>query len=166
MNKKIRCCLFSIVWQQIFFISYVVFMQSVSHVRLSATPWIAHLASLSFTISQSLLKLMSVELVMLSNHLSSVISFSFCPQSFPASGSFPMSWLFTSDGQSVGNSASVLPMNIHGWFPLGLTGLISLQSTGISRVFSSTTIRNHQFFSPQPSLRSSSQHLHMTIGKM
>ena len=69
MNKKIRCCLFSIVWQQIFFISYVVFIQSVSHVQLSATPWIARLASLSFTFSQSLLKLMSVELVMLSNHL-------------------------------------------------------------------------------------------------
>ena len=97
---------------------------------------------------------------------SSVISFSFCPQSLPATGSFPMSWLFTSDGQSVGNSASVLPMNIHGWFPLGLTGLISLQSTGISRVFSSTTIRNHQFSGAQPTLRFSSQHLHMTIGKM
>ena len=87
---------------------------------------------------------------------SSVISFSFCPQSFPASGSFPMSWLFTSDGHSFGNSASVRPMNIHSWFPLGLTGLISLQSTGISRVFSSTTIQNLQFFGAQPSLWSSS----------
>ena len=66
----------------------------------------------------------------------------FCPQSFPASGSFPMSQLFTSDGWSIGASASVLvlPMNIQGWFPLGLTGLSSLQSKGLSRVFSSTTV--------------------------
>ena len=65
-----------------------------------------------------------------------------CPQSFPASGSFPMSQLFTSSGQSIGASASasILPKNIHGWFPLSLTGLISLQSEGFSRVFSSTTI--------------------------
>ena len=70
-------------------------------------------------------------------------------QSFSASGSFPMSWLFMSDDQSFGASASasVLPMNIQGWFPLGLTGLISLLSKGLSRVFSSTTVRKHQFFS-------------------
>ena len=67
---------------------------------------------------------------------SSVISFSSCLQSFPASGSFPISQLFTSGGQSIGASASVLPMNIQDWFPLGLTGLISLQSKGLSRVFS------------------------------
>ena len=78
-----------------------------------------------------------------------VVPFSFCTQSFPASGSFPVSWLFTSGGQSTGVSAlaSVLPMNIQGWFPLGLTGLISLQSKGLSRVFSSTTIWKHQCFS-------------------
>ena len=89
---------------------------------------------------------------------SSATLFSFFPQSFPASGSFPMTQLFTSDGQSIGASASlsVLPMNIQGWFPLGLTGLISLQSRGLSRVFSSTMIQNHQFFGVQPSLWSNS----------
>ena len=72
----------------------------------------------------------------------------FCLQSFPASGSFPMSQLFTSTGQSIGvsASASVLPMNIQGWFLLRLTGLISLLSKGLSRVFSSTTVQRHQFF--------------------
>ena len=84
---------------------------------------------------------------------SSVSPFSSCPQSFPASGCFPMSWL-SSGGQSIGasSSASVLPMNIQGWFPLGLTGLISLQSKGLCRIFSSTTIQKHPFFSAQPSL--------------
>ena len=84
-----------------------------------------------------------------------------CPQSFPASGSFPISWLFASGGQSIGASAlaSVFPMNIQGWLPLGLSGLISLQSKGLSRVFSNTTVRNHQFFSAQPSLWYSS-HIH------
>ena len=79
---------------------------------------------------------------------SSVTSFSSCPQSFPALGSCPISWLFISGSQSIGASASasVLPVNIHGWFPLGLTGLISLPSKGLLRVFSSTTIRKHQFF--------------------
>ena len=72
--------------------------------------------------------------------------FSFCLLSFPASGSFPMSRLFTSGGQSIGISAAVLLMNIQGWFPLGLTGLISLLSKGLSRVFSSTTVWKHQFF--------------------
>ena len=82
---------------------------------------------------------------------SSVVPFFSCPQSFPASGSFQMSQLFISGGQSIGvsASASVLPMNIEGWFPLGLTGLISLQSKGLSRVFSNTTV---QFFSAQLSL--------------
>ena len=74
----------------------------------------------------------------------SVTIFYFCCQSFPASGSFPMSWLFTSGGQSIGASASAL--NIQGWFPLGLTGLISFQPKGLSGVFPSTTIRQHQFF--------------------
>ena len=67
---------------------------------------------------------------------SSVVPFSSCPQSFPASGSFPMIWLFTLGGQNIGTSASVLPMNIQGWFPLGLIGFISLLSKGLSRVFS------------------------------
>ena len=89
---------------------------------------------------------------------SSSVPFSFCLQSFSASGSFPMSWLFPSSGQSNGASASasVLPMNIQGWFPLGLTRLISLWSKGVSRVFSSTTIQEHQFFSAQSSLWSNS----------
>ena len=81
-----------------------------------------------------------------------------CPQSFPASGSFPMSWLFASGSQRIGASASVSvpPTNTQGWFPLGLTGWISLQSKGLSRVFSSSTIQKHQFFSAQPSLWSNS----------
>ena len=79
--------------------------------------------------------------------LSTVAPFSSLPQSFSASGSFPMTQLFVSHGQSVGasTSASVFPINIQGWFPLWLTGLISLLSKGLSRVFSNTTIRNHQF---------------------
>ena len=95
---------------------------------------------------------------------SSAAPVSFWLQSFPASGSFPVSWLFTSGGQSTGasTSASVLPMNIHGWFPLGLTGLIFLQSKGLSRVFSSTTIQKHQFFITQPSLWSNS-HISMIV---
>ena len=81
--------------------------------------------------------------------LSSVIPFSSCPQSFPASGSFPMSQLFASGGQSIGISASisVLPMNTQDWSPLGYTGWISLQSKGLSRVFSNTMVQKHQFFS-------------------
>ena len=92
---------------------------------------------------------------------SSVISFSSCLQSFPASGSFLMSQLFSSDSQSIGasTSASVLLMNIQDWFPLRLTGLISLQSKGLSRVFSNITIQKHQFFSAQLSLWSNS-HIH------
>ena len=83
-----------------------------------------------------------------------VIPFSSCPQSFPASGSFQMSQLFISSGQSVGVSAStsVLPMNIQDWSPLGRTGWNSLQSKGLSRVFSNTTVQKHQFFSTQLSL--------------
>ena len=85
---------------------------------------------------------------------SSVVSFSSCPQSFSASGSFPMSQLFVSGGQSIGvtASASVLPVNIQDWFPLGWTGWISLQSKRLSKVFSNTTVQNHQFFSAQLSL--------------
>ena len=84
--------------------------------------------------------------------------FSFCLQSFPASGSFPMSQLFASDGQSIGvsASASVLPMNTQSWFPLWLTSLISLESKGLTRVFSSTTIQKHQFFCDLLSLLSNS----------
>ena len=92
---------------------------------------------------------------------SSVVPFSSCPQSLPATGSFPLSWLFTSGGQSIGAlaSASVLPMNSRDWFPLGCTGWISLQSKGLSRVFSNTTVQKPQFFSAQLSLESNS-HTH------
>ena len=84
----------------------------------------------------------------------SVTPFSSCPQSFPASGSLPMSQLFALGDQSIGASAlvSVLPVIIQGWFPLGLTGLISILPKGLSRVFSSTTVWKHQFFNTQPSL--------------
>ena len=92
------------------------------------------------------------------NISASVVHFSSCLQSFLASGSFQMSWLFKAVGQTTGASAlaSVFPMNIQGWFPLGLTGLISWLSKGLSRVFSNTTIQKHQFFSAQPSLWSNS----------
>ena len=82
---------------------------------------------------------------------SSIVPFSSCPQSLPASGSFPMSRLFTWGGQSirVSASASVLPMNIQDWSPIGLTGWISLQSKGLSRVFSNTTVQKHQLFGAQ-----------------
>ena len=92
---------------------------------------------------------------------SSLIPFSSCPQSFPASGSFPMSQLFASGGQRIGvsASASVLPMNTQDWSLLGWTGWISLQSKGLSRVFSNTTIQKHQFFGIQPSSQSNS-HIH------
>ena len=89
---------------------------------------------------------------------SSVTPFFSCLQSFPASGSFLMSWLFASGGRNIGASAStsVLPMNIQGWFSLGLTDLISLLSNGLLGVFSSTTVQKHQFFSTQSSLWSNS----------
>ena len=95
------------------------------------------------------------------NMSSSVAPFSSCPQSFLAKGSFPISQLFSSGGQSIGDSASasVLPVNIQDWFPLGSTGLISLQSKGLSRVFSSTITWKHQFFCAQPPLWSNS-HIH------
>ena len=92
---------------------------------------------------------------------SSVIPFSSCLQSFPASGSFLRSQFFTSGGQSIAASASalVLPMNIQGWFPLGLTGLISLQSKGFLRVSSTTTVQKNKFFSAQLSLWSNSHYV-------
>ena len=90
--------------------------------------------------------------------LSSVAASSSCSQSFPASRSFPVSWLFPSGDQSIGASAlvSVISMNIQDWVPLGLTALISLQSKGLSKVFSSTRVQKHQSFSAQPSLWSNS----------
>ena len=113
------------------------------------------------TISWSLLKLMSFESVMPSNHL---IPFSSCTQSFPASGSFLMSRLLPSGGQNIEDSAAVPPVNIQGWFLLGLTGLNSLLSKGLSRVFSSTSLKasillHLAFFMVQVS------HPYVTIGK-
>ena len=98
--------------------------------------------------SRSLLKLMSIESVMSSNHLIFCCPLLLPPSIFPASESFQMSEFFSSGGQSIGVSASalVLPMNIQDWFPLGWTALISLQSKGLSRVLSNTTVQNHQFF--------------------
>ena len=113
-------------------------VQSLSHVRLFVTPWTAACqASLSSTSSQSLLKLMSIESVMLSNHLILCDPVSSHLQSFPASQSFPVSQSFASCGQSieVSASASALPVNIQDWFPLGWTGLISLQSKGLKSLF-------------------------------
>ena len=136
-------------------------VQSLSCVQLFATPWTeVHQASLSFTIS----KFAQTHVHWVGDAIQPshplLPPFSSCLQSFPASGSFPRSRLFASGGQSFGASAaaSVLPMNIQGWFPLGLTHLISLLSKGVSKVFSSTTIKKHWFFNAQPSLWSNSNH--------
>ena len=137
-------------------------VQSLSHVQLFATLWItARQASLSITNSRSLLKLMPIESVMTSSHLILCLPFSSCPQSLPASGSFTVSQLFTWGGQSIGvsASASVLPMNTQDWSPLEWTGWISLQSKGLSRVFSNTIVQKYQFFSTQLSSQSNS-HIH------
>ena len=135
--------------------SSVSLVQSLSRIRLFATPWtVAHKSSVSITSSWSLLKLISIEPMMPSNHLILCRPFFSCPQSFPASGSFQMSQLFALGCQSieVSASASVLPMNIQDWFPLGWTGWISLQSKGLSRIFSNTTVQKHQIFGTQLSL--------------
>ena len=125
-----------------------------SVVSNSETPWAAaRQASLSITNSQSLLKLMSIESVMPSNHL--VLCHPLLPSSiFPASGSFPVNQFIASGGQSTGTStsASVLPMNIQYSFPSGWTCWISLQSKGLWRVFSNTTVQKHIFFGAQLSL--------------
>ena len=137
-------------------------VQLLSRVWLFATPWTAaRQASLSITNSQSLLKLVSIESVVHPTFSSSVVPFSSHIQSFPASGSFPMSQFFTSSGQSIGASASasVLPMNILERLALGWTGWNSLQTNGLSRVFSNTTALKHQFFGTQLSLWSHS-HIH------
>ena len=130
-----------------------VVVQFLSCIWLFVTPWTtAHQASLSLSISRSFPKFLSIELVMLSNHLIIIHPFLLLPFIFPAS--VLLSQLFALGGQSVGASASasILPMSNQGWFPLQLTGLISLLSKGLSRVFSSTTVRKRQFFGAQPSL--------------
>ena len=137
-------------------------VHSLSCVQLFATPWIAaHQASLSITNSRSLLKPMSIESMMPSNHLILCHPFLLLSSIKKTSGSFPMSQLFTWGGQSTGvsASASVLPMNTQDWSPLGWAGWIFLQSRG----FSNTTVQNHQFFGAQFSSQSNS-YIH-TIGK-
>ena len=137
-------------------------VQSLSHVQLFATPGTAaHQPSLSITNSQSLPKLMSVALVMPLNHLILCRPLLLPPSIFPTSGFNPMSQLFSSGGQNTGASTLplVFPMNIQDWFLWGLTGLISFQDKGLSRVFSSTTVQKNQFFGTQPSLWSNI-HIH------
>ena len=136
--------------------------QSLSCVWLFATPWITALqASLSITNTQSSLRLMSIESVMPSSHLILCCSLLLLPPIPPSIRVFPMSQLFEWGGQSTGVSAlaSFLPKNTQGWSPLGWAGWISLQSKGLSRVFSNTTVQKHQFFSAQPSSQSTS-HIH------
>ena len=137
-------------------------IQSLSCVQLFATPWTAaRQASLSNTNSWSLLKLMSIKSVMPSNHLIFCHPLLLLPSIFPSIRVFYNGQFFASNGQSMGasTSSSVFPMNIQDWFPLGLTGLISLQSKGLPRVFSNTTVQKHQFFGTQLSLWSNS-HIH------
>ena len=136
---------------------------SLSHIWVFVIPWTAaHQVSLSFTISWSLLKLMSIELVMPSNHFILYWPFSTHPQSFPASGFFPMSWLFSSGGQSIGASASAsfLPTNIQGWFPVRLISCCprdsqesspapqfkSISSSALSLLYSPTLISIHDYW--------------------
>ena len=137
-------------------------VQLLSRVRLFATPWTAaRQASLSIASSWNPPKPMSIDVVMPSNYLIVYHPLLLSPQSFPASGSFPISHLFTSGGQSTGVSAlaSFLPKKSQGWSPSEWTGWISLQSKGFSRVFSNTTVQKHQFFGAQPSSQSNS-HIH------
>ena len=137
-------------------------IQSLSPVWLFETPWItACQASLFITNSRSLPNSSPSSRWCHPAISSSVSPFSSCPQSLPASESFPMSQLFAWRGQSIGvsTSASVLPMNTQSWYPLGWTGWISLQSKGLSRVFSNTTVQKHQFFGTQLSSQSNS-HIH------
>ena len=147
----------------LFFISSCCFCSVTnSNVWLFVTTWTAaHQAFLPLTISRSFPSSCPLTRWCHWTISSSVTLFSFCIQSFPVSGSFPMSWLLASGGQSIGASASasVLPMSIQGWFSLRLTGWISLLSRGLSRVFSNTTVWKHQFFSALPSSLSCS-HIH------
>ena len=140
-------------------------VQLLSRVWFFVTPCTAaHWAFLSFTISQSFLKLMSIELVTPSNRLILCRPLLLLPSIFPSIRVFPVSQLFASGGQRIGASpsASVLPLNIQGWFALGLTSFISLLPKELSRIFSSTTIRKHHFFSTQLSLWSES-HIYMWL---
>ena len=139
----------------------LLFSQSLSHIWLFAAPWTAaYQASLSFTITHSLLKLMSIKSEMPSNHLILCRPL-LLPSIFPSIRVFSNESVLRIRWPNIGvsASASVLPMNIQGWFPLGWTGWISLQSKGLSRVFFNTTVQKHQFFGTQLSLWSNS-HIH------
>ena len=143
-------------------------VQLLSCVRLFVIPWITgYQASLFITISQSSLKLMSIESAMPPSHLILCCPLPILPQSLPGSESFPMSQLFAWGGQSIGVSAlaSLLPKNTQDWYPLEWTGWISLQSKGLSRVFSNTTVQKHPFLGAQSSSQSNF-HIHMwPLGK-
>ena len=129
----------------------VVIVQLLSHAWLFVTPWtVALQASLSSIISQSLLRFMSTESVMLSNHFIFCHPFLFFPFNLSQHHGL-LQWVDCSHQVAIEASASVLPVNIQAWFPLGLTSLISLWSKGFSRVFSSSTIQKHQFFVARPS---------------
>ena len=161
MESNLRHCR-----QILYHLSYISSVQLTSHVWLFATPWTAtHQASLSISNSWSLLKLMSIALVIPPSHLILCCPFLLPHQSFPASRSFPISCFFASGGQSIGvsASASVLPMNIQDWFPLGLTGLISFQSKEFSSLLQHhsskvSILRRSAFFIVQLS------HPYMTTG--
>ena len=134
--------------------------QILSHVWLFATSWpVAHQASLSFTIPGACSNSCPLSWWCYLTISSSATLFSFCLQSFPESGRFLMGQLFASDGQSIGASASVLPMNIQGWFPLGWLVWFPCSPRELSRVFPSTTSQKYQFFTAQASLWSNS-HIH------
>ena len=138
---------------------HVAIVQSLSRVWLFVTPWTAvRQATLSFTVSWSLLKLMSMESVMPCHHLILCHPLLLLPSIIPSISLFQ--WVGSS--YRVATSVSVLPVNIQGWIPLRLTGLRSLLSKGLSRVFSSTTVQKHQFFRALPSLRSNS-HIHTRL---
>ena len=132
------------------------------HVRLFATLWTA--------VSQTpvlhyLLEFAQIHVHWVGNAFQpshSATFFTFCFQSFSSSGSFQLSWLFASDGQSIEASASASVLNVQGWFPIGLTGLTYLPFKGLVRVFSNTTIWKYQFFGTQPSLQSNS-HIHTVL---
>ena len=149
---------FDLIW--LHSISQFSSVQSLSHAQLFGTPWTAACqTSLSITNSQSLLKFMSFESMMPSNHLILCPPLLLLPSIFPSIRVFSNESIRQSSGQSTGVSAStsVLPMNIQDWFPLGWTSLISLQGKWLSRFFPNTTVQIHQFFSAQLSLWSNSQ---------
>ena len=136
--------------------STVVIVQSLSHVQLFATPM--DCSTPGFHALYHLPEFAQTHAHWCIQQSHPVVPFSSCFQSFPASGAFPMSWLFTSGSQNIGASASpsVPSVYVQDWFPLELISLIFLESKGLSRVFSKTTLQKHQFFGSQPSLRSNS----------